>query len=169
ASFQGGDGLIINVADPTNPQDVATKKYVDDNAAGDTKEVSLQHVEDTGLVLSAAKVITSEDADLAFIFGKLKISSDAGAGLATIGHRAISDATSYALYQHPTGATYLNAANTKNIHFRINNATKMLMDVDALTMSVPIAMGTDKITGMGDPAANQDAATKKYVDDEVAG
>jgi len=32
------------------------------------------------------------------------------------------------------------------------------------TMSGSIAMGTSKITGMGDPTANQDAATKNYVD-----
>jgi hypothetical protein len=32
------------------------------------------------------------------------------------------------------------------------------------TMSGPIAMGTSKITGLGDPTANQDAATKIYVD-----
>jgi len=31
------------------------------------------------------------------------------------------------------------------------------------------AMNTNKITGVKDPTANQDAATKKYVDDEVAG
>ena len=37
------------------------------------------------------------------------------------------------------------------------------------TMTGAIAMGTNKITGMGDPTANQDAATKAYVDSTVAG
>ena len=32
------------------------------------------------------------------------------------------------------------------------------------TMTGAIAMGTNKITGLGDPTANQDAATKNYVD-----
>ena len=36
------------------------------------------------------------------------------------------------------------------------------------TMQAPIAMGTSKITGLGDPTQNQDAATKKYVDDQIA-
>jgi hypothetical protein len=36
------------------------------------------------------------------------------------------------------------------------------------TMSGAIAMGTNKITGMGDPAAAQDAATKAYVDSQVS-
>jgi len=35
------------------------------------------------------------------------------------------------------------------------------------TMSGPIAMGTNKITGLGTPTANQDAATKLYVDNNV--
>ena len=37
------------------------------------------------------------------------------------------------------------------------------------TMTGAIAMGTNKITGLGDPGANQDAATKAYVDSTVAG
>ena len=35
------------------------------------------------------------------------------------------------------------------------------------TMQAAIAMGTQKITGMGQPTADQDAATKKYVDDQL--
>ena len=34
--------------------------------------------------------------------------------------------------------------------------------------SATIAMGTNKITGLGDPTANQDAATKAYVDGELS-
>tara|TARA_B100001250_G_scaffold220076_1_gene188779 strand:+ start:1620 stop:3656 length:2037 start_codon:yes stop_codon:yes gene_type:complete len=37
------------------------------------------------------------------------------------------------------------------------------------TMSGPIAMGTSKITGLGDPTAAQDAATKNYIDTKVFG
>ena len=37
------------------------------------------------------------------------------------------------------------------------------------TMTGAIAMGTNKITGLGDPSANQDAATKAYVDSTVSG
>ena len=37
------------------------------------------------------------------------------------------------------------------------------------TMSGAIAMGTSKITGLGEPTANQDAATKNYVDSIAQG
>ena len=37
------------------------------------------------------------------------------------------------------------------------------------TMSGAIAMGTNKITGLGDPVANQDAATKNYADSTFLG
>ena len=37
------------------------------------------------------------------------------------------------------------------------------------TMTGAIAMGTNKITGLGDPTANQDAATKAYVDTQTSG
>ena len=45
-------------------------------------------------------------------------------------------------------------------------ATKVSKSGD--TMSGVLAMGANKITGVGDPTANQDAATKKYVDDQDA-
>jgi hypothetical protein len=35
------------------------------------------------------------------------------------------------------------------------------------TMSGAISMGSNKVTNMADPDSNQDAATKKYVDDEI--
>lgn len=43
--------------------------------------------------------------------------------------------------------------------------TRMTLNTVSLTMSVPIAMGTNKITGCGDPVNDQDVATKKWVAD----
>jgi len=45
-------------------------------------------------------------------------------------------------------------------------ATKVSKSGD--TMSGNLAMGTNKITGLGAPSANADAATKKYVDDSAS-
>ena len=55
---------------------------------------------------------------------------------------------------------------------KIANLTTDLSNKLALaggTMSGAIAMGTNKITGLGDPTSAQDAATKSYVDTTVQG
>jgi len=41
--------------------------------------------------------------------------------------------------------------------------------MEGKTSAVPLAMGTNKITGVGDPADAQDAATKAYVDTASGG
>ena len=43
------------------------------------------------------------------------------------------------------------------------------LDLTGGTMTGAIAMSTNKITGLGDPTANQDAATKAYVDSASTG
>jgi len=45
-----------------------------------------------------------------------------------------------------------------------DNTKKFETTTDGVTMAGAIAMGTNKVTGMGDPTAAQDAATKNYVD-----
>lgn len=51
-----------------------------------------------------------------------------------------------------------------NFSTTITNSIATKLPLAGGTMSGAIAMGTNKITGMGDPTANQDAATKVYVD-----
>ena len=55
-----------------------------------------------------------------------------------------------------------------NFSTTITNSIATKLPLAGGTMSGAIAMGTSKITGMGDPTANQDAATKKYVNDQDA-
>ena len=47
----------------------------------------------------------------------------------------------------------------------ITNSIATKLPLAGGTMTGAIAMGTSKITGLGDPTANQDAATKKYTTD----
>jgi hypothetical protein len=51
-----------------------------------------------------------------------------------------------------------------NFATTITNSIATKLALAGGTMSGAIAMGTNKITGLGDPTANQDAATKVYVD-----
>jgi trimeric autotransporter adhesin len=47
----------------------------------------------------------------------------------------------------------------------LTQQTQLKLNLTGGTMSGAIAMGTNKITGLGDPTLAQDAATKTYVDD----
>ena len=54
--------------------------------------------------------------------------------------------------------------NDANFSTTVTNSLATKLPLAGGTMSGAIAMGTNKITGMGNPTANQDAATKYYVD-----
>jgi hypothetical protein len=63
-----------------------------------------------------------------------------------------------------------DATNTKYPTVTATNAgLDNKLSLTGGTMSGAIAMGTSKITGLGEPTANQDAVTKKYVDDLSSG
>jgi hypothetical protein len=79
--------------------------------------------------------------------------------------KVISDATNTTNIAQTKGSTTGNAVALNAVgddtNIDINIAPKGSGEVN---FSSAIAMGTNKITGMGDPTANQDAATKAYVD-----
>ena len=50
----------------------------------------------------------------------------------------------------------------------VDGAVKITTNAAGTTFAHPIAMGTSKITGVGDPTALQDAATKAYVDAQIS-
>ena len=60
-------------------------------------------------------------------------------------------------------ATTASNTATTNASNAVTTANAALPKVGG-SMTGPIAMGTNKITGLGDPTAAQDAATKNYVD-----
>ncbi len=60
--------------------------------------------------------------------------------------------------------TYVDTANSTQ-----DTAIAAKLPLAGGTMTGAIAMGTSKITGLGDPTAAQDAATKNYVDTQIAG
>lgn len=55
------------------------------------------------------------------------------------------------------------------IGLAVGGLTRFQATGTTLNASLPIAMATNKITGLGDPTAAQDAATKAYVDTVVSG
>ena len=88
--------------------------------------------------------------------------------------------------QSDTGENMIYAINDGAVNLYHNNVKKLettgtgitvtggvnatsSSDLAGANMSAGIAMGTNAITGMADPSAAQDAATKAYVDSQVSG
>jgi len=67
-----------------------------------------------------------------------------------------------------TNADYLNIRSQSGVFIIATFAA--ISDVDGgIVFNVDLDMNTHKITGVVDPTANQEAATKKYVDDNIGG
>ena len=60
-------------------------------------------------------------------------------------------------------------ADDASFHTTVTNSIATKLPLAGGTMTGAIAMGTAKITGLGDPTSAQDAATKTYVDTQVGG
>ena len=146
----------------STPYDIGVGGIVWEDIGG-RESGAVAAVNAAGLSLAATKVITSADADLTFIFGRAQIDSRFG-DMMIISHRDMSTQDQYAFGQLNNGNTYINAPTGKLVYFNNNDVQKMSMSASSLGMSVPIGMGTNKITGLGDPTNAQDAATKAYVD-----
>ena len=77
-----------------------------------TDAEAVQAVEDTGLVLSATKVITSADENLTFTFGRNTLSSPTN-NYMYLSHRSMANSTDYAIRQNSVGETRINSRTGK--------------------------------------------------------
>ena len=67
------------------------------------------------------------DTDTTSYFGRAAIGYTGHNGHASFSHSSSNNSTGYSLLQNQSGQTYLNSADGKNIHFRINNSDKMIL------------------------------------------
>ena len=69
----------------------------------------------------------------------------------------------------PSTLTYTELGYVDGVTSSIQTQLDAKLPLAGGTMAGGIAMGTNKVSGMGDPTAAQDAATKAYVDSQVPG
>ena len=175
-----GTNKITGAGDPTSAQDVATKAYADlmiplaQKAVADgvatldssglipTAQLPLLAITDTFVVSSqsAMLALTAQVGDVAVRtdLNKSYILKTAGASTLANWQELLTPTDSVLSVDGLTGAVDLSSS-----YATVANAANKL-PLAGGTMSGAIAMGTNKITGMGTPSASTDAATKGYVD-----
>lgn len=143
---------IINLTDPTNAQDAATKNYVDTkdalklNLTGGTMSGNIAMGGNTVTGL-AAPTSASDAATKGYVDAEVAALVDAAPGtLDTLNELAA------ALGDDPNFST------------TITNSIATKLPLAGGNMTGAIDMGANKITSVADPTLAQDAATKAYVD-----
>ena len=183
ASFSMNSQKITSVLDPTSAQDAATKAYADTKIASTEKgavngvatlgsdgklttaQIPDVTITDTSVVSSQAAMLalTAQVGDVAVRtdLNKSFILKTAGASTLANWQELLTPTDSVQSVDGQTGTV-----NLSSTYATVANAANKL-PLAGGTMSGAIAMGANKITGLGDPTLAQDAATKNYIDTVV--
>lgn len=160
---------ITSLADPTSAQDAVTLNYITTQKGANSGLASLDaggKIPSTQLpdiAITNTSVVASQAAMLALTAqtGDVAVRSDLNKTFIL----TASPASTLANWQElltPTDSVLSVDGQTGAVSLSGTYLAKA-----GGTMSGAIAMGTNKVTGMGDPTSAQDAATKNYVDTAV--
>jgi hypothetical protein len=148
----GTASTITNLTSPTNSGDAATKGYVD---TADALKLNLSGGTMSGAIAMGTNKITG--------LGTPTSTADA----ATKGY--VDTSISNLIDSSPGTLDTLNElaaalGDDPNFATTVTTSIATKLPLAGGTMTGAIAMGTNKITGLGNPTLSQDAATKTYVD-----
>ena len=165
-SVSANSQKITNLATATTSTDAINKDYVDSKIGAANGIASLD---------AGGKVPASELPDIAISDTSVVVSEAAMLALtAEVGDIAVRTDVNKTFILKTAGASTLanwqelltptDAVTSVDGQTGVVDLSGNYVNVTGDTMSGALAMGTNKITGMGDPTSAQDAATKNYVD-----
>jgi hypothetical protein len=165
-SVSANSQKITNLATPTDNNDAVNKTYIDSKIGAANGIASLD---------AGGKVPASELPDIAISDTSVVASEAAMLALtAEVGDIAVRTDVNKTFILKTAGASTLanwqelltptDAVTSVDGQTGVVDLSGNYVNVTGDTMSGALAMGTNKITGMGDPTSAQDAATKNYVD-----
>ena len=148
----GTAATITNLTSPTNANDAATKGYVD---TADALKLNLSGGTMSGVIAMGTNKITG--------LGTPTLSTDAATKV------YVDTSISNLVASAPGTLDTLNElaaalGNDASFATTVTNSIATKLALAGGTMSGAIAMGTNKITGLGTPTLSADATTKTYVD-----
>ena len=165
-SVSANSQKITNLATATTSTDAINKDYVDSKIGAANGIASLD---------AGGKVPASELPDIAISDTSVVVSEAAMLALtAEVGDIAVRTDVNKTFILKTAGASTLanwqelltptDAVTSVDGQTGVVDLSGNYVNVTGDTMSGALAMGTNKVTGMGDPTSAQDAATKNYVD-----
>ena len=165
-SVSANSQKITNLATATTSTDAINKDYVDSKIGAADGIASLD---------AGGKVPASELPDIAISDTFVVVSEAAMLALtAEVGDIAVRTDVNKTFILKTAGASTLanwqelltptDAVTSVDGQTGVVDLSGNYVNVTGDTMSGALAMGTNKVTGMGDPTSAQDAATKNYVD-----